>query len=120
MQKVEFRNESFRWKVTIKNAQGEITPVDKVTSMEVLLYGEFEKDIWHRCKYPEEPGFIPVKKADDDFAFFIELSPEQTMNAPLGTMIIQITYRMEDDRFDTGYVQRVEKGKLLSIKKTRL
>ena len=39
------------------------------------------------------------------------------MDAPLGTMIIQITYRMEDDRFDTGYVLTCREGEIVVFKR---
>lgn len=119
MLNVEFKNENFRWRFNLLDASGTPVSVENVQALGVVFYGEFEDDVWLRCKWPEETDKHPIIKADDDSAFFIEVDPEDTMRAPEGVIIVEATYRIADDRFLSGYKQTIEKGKFMRIVNSR-
>jgi len=119
METVEFRNENFRWRINLKDADGTIQMVDKVQFVGAVFYGEFSKETWLRCAYPQEAELVAITKATDDTAFFIEVTPDMTKEAPLGVIILELTYRVEDTRFASGFKQFIKKGKFMRIVNSR-
>ena len=115
MKRINFKNESFRFRLSLRDAQGAELGIADVEGIEAKFYGEFEKKVWLQYAWPFKEGFEEVERHDDDY-FALEITPEQAQTAPTGTIIVQVTYKVTDDDFTQGFKQITEKGKVLILK----